>query len=83
MDNAYTCKIFGFQYTMDHAQIHWDPKEQSVVRSRMFSRAIRVLGVPQLPVLQPYLQARLERAFSCEFSRRPIVDGMEYTSSWQ
>ena len=48
---------------MNHTEISLDPNEQTSLRYRLFSRAIKINGLAQMNTLYPYLQARLEQSF--------------------
>ncbi|KAL8824242.1 MAG: hypothetical protein Q9191_005190 [Dirinaria sp. TL-2023a] len=52
--------IFGFQYTMGHNNVDWDPIQQINIRHRLPTRAIKVKGLPQIEALQPYLKEKLD-----------------------
>lgn len=57
-------QIFGFQFTISHDNIDWDPSEAINLRHRLPTRAIKVKGLPQIEALYPYLQARLNRTIA-------------------
>ena len=57
-------QIFGFGYNMSHTEIFYDANEQIDLRYRLFARAIRINGVSQIDVLQPYLEARLVKTIA-------------------
>lgn len=67
--------IFGFQYTMSHANIDLNPNEQITLRYRLFARAIRVKGLAQIGTLYPYLQARLNQIIGGELEPLVIAEG--------
>lgn len=60
---------------MAHATKDLDPNEQTAARYRLYSRAIRMAGVDQLPQLQPYLQAKLEEVLGDAVDSRNTIDG--------
>ena len=71
-----TCgQIFGFKYTMDHREISMDPNEQTALRYRLYSRVLRHVGLSQIAVLQPYLQAKIDRVLATEIDSQEAVDG--------
>ncbi len=49
---------------MSHTEIFYDANEQIDLRYRLFARAIRINGVSQIDVLQPYLEARLVKTIA-------------------
>ncbi|KAI9690295.1 MAG: hypothetical protein M1822_009256 [Bathelium mastoideum] len=53
--------IFGFQFTLSHDEVAWDPNEQINLRYRLFARAIRINGVPQIKAIHPWLQQKAEK----------------------
>ncbi|KAI9660584.1 MAG: hypothetical protein M1821_009936 [Bathelium mastoideum] len=53
--------IFGFQFTLNHDEVAWDPNEQISLRYRLFARAIRINGVPQIKAIHPWLQQKAEK----------------------
>lgn len=69
-------KIFGFKHNMKNNEIEYDPSEQSAVRTRLFARVIHVIGVLQIPDLQPLLRAKLEKTSIEEIDSQSMVDGM-------
>lgn len=68
-------KIFGFKYTMKHTTIDLDPNEQTAARYRLYSRAIRIVGLAQISALQPYLQARMQETLYKHIDARGSTDG--------
>lgn len=74
MDSDYP-EIFGFQYTMKHSDLSLDPNEQATHRYRLFSRAIKVIGLAQIASLQPYLQSKLQKALGEMIEAQPSTEG--------
>jgi len=68
-------QIFGFKYTMKHTGINLDPNEQTAARYRLYSRAIRIIGVAQISALQPYLQARMQETLHKHIGAQDSTDG--------
>ncbi|CAD6592998.1 MAG: hypothetical protein ASARMPREDX12_006647 [Alectoria sarmentosa] len=69
--------IFGFKYMLSHTETEWDPNEQINQRYRLFTRAIRIAGVSQMKILQPYLQARMKKTF-----QEMVYSQVTTTESW-
>ncbi|KAL8700750.1 MAG: hypothetical protein Q9201_005278 [Fulgogasparrea decipioides] len=67
--------IFGLQQTISHAQVGFDPNEQSGPRLRLATRAIKARGLAQLESLYPYLQAKLKRVVISELEPKIITSG--------
>ena len=60
---------------MSHPEIEMDPDEQKNLRYRLFARAIRINGLPQIKDLKPYLQVRLEKTFQEKIEPHVTPDG--------
>ena len=60
---------------MKNAQTHLDPNEQTPARYKLFSTAIRSIGMAQIASLQPYLQSNLESTLYQHLELQPAVDG--------
>ena len=45
---------------MTHTEIELDPEEQNAARYRLFSRAIKIIGLSQIAHLTPLLQEQME-----------------------
>lgn len=69
-------KIFGFKHTMKHTTVELDPNEQTAARYRLYSRAIRIIGMAQISALQPYLQARLQEALYRHIDSKNLSNGI-------
>ncbi|KAG8528993.1 uncharacterized protein KY384_006682 [Bacidia gigantensis] len=74
-------QMLGFQYTLNHTQIPLDPNEQTNMRYRLFARAIRINGVAQMNVLQPFVQAKLDsilrKRIACKWTPVQITPIMQ------
>ena len=66
--------MFGFQYTMGHADIDWDPNEQISLRYRVYTRAIKIKGVAQIGTLYPYLQESLNQTMARQLESQTVSD---------
>jgi len=60
---------------MKHTTINLDPNEQTAARYRLYSRAIRIIGMAQISALQPYLQARLQETLHKHIDARDSTNG--------
>ncbi|MCJ1454854.1 hypothetical protein MMC28_005207 [Mycoblastus sanguinarius] len=67
--------MFGFQFTLGHANVDWDPNEQIALRYRLFARAIRVKGLTQFGTLYPYLEAKLSQIIVRELESESTAEG--------
>ncbi|MCJ1248353.1 hypothetical protein MMC30_005570 [Trapelia coarctata] len=61
---------------MKHTTVDLDPNEQTAARYRLYSRAIRIIGMAQISSLQPYLQARMQETLYRHVDARDSTDGM-------
>ena len=63
--------IFGFQYNMNHMSTSLDPNEQVPHRYRLFSTAIRSIGVSQLRDWYPHLQVKANETTTIMLDLQP------------
>ncbi|KAI9709132.1 MAG: hypothetical protein M1820_003578 [Bogoriella megaspora] len=67
--------IIGFQYTLNHEEVALDPNEQINLRYRLFARAIRINGVPQIKAIHPWLQHKAEKVLATKLDAQLIDNG--------
>ncbi|KAA6408298.1 MAG: cytochrome P450 [Lasallia pustulata] len=72
---AVCADIFGFKYTMAYEATTLEPNEQTAARYRLFSRAIKAVGLTQLPALQPHLARSMDRLVSRCIESQEDIDG--------
>lgn len=66
--------MFGFQHTMNG--ISRTEQENSLLRTRLYSRLLQVRGPQNLKIVYPALQKRLETVLLQQFEKgNPNVDG--------